>query len=56
VNGVTVITHEAWDYEAQEMTFAMRRDNLALVDGDRVTVTVVPTHITGPWSLVIVDD
>jgi len=55
VNGVPVVRHESWDYEAEDMLFFLDHPDLILKNGDKITVTVEPQHVSGAWALVIHD-
>lgn len=55
INGVPVVRHESWDYEAEEMLFFLDHPDLTLKEGDQITVTVEPQYVHGAWALIIHD-
>lgn len=55
VNGVPVVRHESWDYEAREMLFFLDHHDLPLKEGDQITVRVEPQYVHGAWALIIYD-
>jgi hypothetical protein len=59
VNGVEVATGEWWDYEQGGFGGSGDKDwpreyGLTVHPGERVTVEVVPEHVTGDWRVVFV--
>jgi hypothetical protein len=53
VNGVEVATPAWWDYEQASLMYGLGPACDALRDGDAVTVTVEPEHMTGDWRVVL---
>jgi hypothetical protein len=53
VNGTPVVTHQAWNYLAEPMTFWFEVPDIP--EGTTVTVTVEPEHVTGAWALIVID-
>jgi hypothetical protein len=60
VEGVTVATGEWWDYSTGGVGVGgeaegewKTRYGLDLRPGDRVTVEIIPEHVTGPWQVVL---
>jgi len=52
VNGVPIGTGEFWDYSASGSGFDLSPDmaKLKLHKGERVTITITPQYVTGPWE------
>jgi hypothetical protein len=55
IDGKTVWTHESWDYQADPSGLSLR-DYGHHEPGDRVTLTVEPSKVTGPWAVAVFID
>jgi len=53
VNNVSIGTAEFWDYSVAGWQFDLAPDmgKLQLHKGERVTVTITPQYVSGPWQL-----